>query len=75
MKAQTPVAIFDLLLGGAEGCVQVQPLTTAWPGFRSRLLDVKRGNAKVVAEALKYTRSNKQSDSQDGQEGVTALTS
>jgi len=29
----------------------------------------------VVAEALKYTRSNKQSDSQDGQEGVTALTS
>ena len=34
-----------------------------------------RGNAQVVAEALKYTRSNKQSDSQDGQEGVTALTS
>ena len=35
----------------------------------------ERGNAQVVAEALKYTRSNKQSDSQDGQEGVTALTS
>ena len=48
-------------------------MTTAWPGFRSRLLDVKRGNAKVVAEALKYTRSNKQFDSQDGQEGVMAL--
>ena len=32
-----------------------------------------RGNAQVVAEALKYTRSNKQSDSQDGWDGLMAL--
>ena len=48
-------------------------MTTAWPGFGSTLLDTKRGNAKVVAEALKYTRSNKQSDSQDGWDGLMAL--
>jgi len=48
-------------------------MTTAWPGLGSRLLDTKCGNAKVVAEALKYTRSNKQSDSQDGQKGAMAL--